>query len=146
MPIPFVTAWWEAVMQRLQAWRERRERAEEFRSIGPHDTERLLRDVDLHMSDMPVVLQGSPGRAELLDRRLTALRLDPTYLEVSDRELYRDLQRACLRCTSWRRCARDLARDNVQAGLESYCPNGHAIDQFLVGETEASRRSNPPAA
>lgn len=123
----------ERAKRRWHAWRGRQTRAQEFGALGTYDTERILRDVNLQMSDMPTVLRGAEGRADLLNERLKALRLDPQYLEAAEHALYRDLQRTCLRCKSWRRCARDLARGDAQVGLDGYCANGHAIDQILVG-------------
>ena len=140
MAIPFVSDVLEALSNRLRAWNRQSEGIDSSRSTGGDETERLRRDVDRHMSDMPVVLQGPPGRVGLLDQRLAALRLDPTYLEISDDQLYRSLQSVCLRCASWRRCARDLASGHVQVGLETYCPNGHAIDEFLVGDGAAAAK------
>jgi hypothetical protein len=144
MAIPIVSDALEALSRRLSAWRKRLANADVSRSIGGDETERLRRDVDRHMSDMPVVLQGAPGRVGLLDQRMKALRLDPTYLQVSDGDLYRGLQRVCLHCTSWRLCARDLAHGNVQVGLETYCPNGHTIDELLVGDIDAPKPPDKP--
>ena len=134
MAIPVVSDALEALSRRLSVWKKRRANADASGSNGGDEKERLRRDVDLHMSDMPVALQGASGRVGLLDQRLAGLRLDPTFLKLSDEELYRSLQRVCLHCTSWRRCARDLAHGDVQVGLERYCPNGHALDEFLVGD------------
>lgn len=139
MAIPHVSDVLEVLSNRLRTWRGQQSRGDTSGSSSGNETERLRHDVDRHMSDMSVVLQGASGRLRLLDQRLAALRLDPTYLKISDDELYRSLQRVCLHCTSWRRCARDLARGNVQVGLETYCTNGHASDEFLVGVGDATK-------
>lgn len=144
MAIPQVSGVLEVISRRLRAWSGQHGGIDPSRSTGGDQPERLRRDVDQHMGDMPVVLQGASGRVGLLDQRLAALRLDPSYLKMSDDELYRSLQRVCLHCTSWHRCARDLADGDVQVGLESYCPNGHAIDEFLVDVGDATKHPEKP--
>jgi Family of unknown function (DUF6455) len=40
-------------------------------------------------------------------------------------------------CTAWRRCARDLANGDVQAGMDSYCLCSPSIDALTVGRAES---------
>ncbi|MBX9591268.1 MAG: hypothetical protein K2X43_18420 [Hyphomonadaceae bacterium] len=78
-------------------------------------------------------LQGShPGPGELLPRRLERLGLDPQYLMLFHMPAYRDLRKVCASCKSWRTCARDLAGDDAQSGMESYCLNAPSIDELVL--------------
>ena len=70
---------------------------------------------------------------ELMPRRLQQLGLDPEYVKVCCACTYQDLERVCASCKTWRRCARDLAKGDVQSGMGSYCLNAPTIDAWLLG-------------
>jgi hypothetical protein len=109
--------------------------AREFHALEPSEAERILQDVGLSMSDMPAITRPNAGPAVLLPQRLETVGLDPLYLKIEQSSVYHDLERACMRCTSWRRCARDLAQGDAQAGLEHYCANAQTIDALLVNRS-----------
>ena len=44
-----------------------------------------------------------------------------------------DLVRVCASCKVCRRCARDLVRGDVQAGMWDYCLNGPTLDTLTAG-------------
>jgi hypothetical protein len=67
-----------------------------------------------------------------MPRRLRQLGLDPTFIKHELPTTYQDLERVCAACKSWRRCARDLASDDVQAGMQGYCLNAPAIDALTA--------------
>jgi len=69
---------------------------------------------------------------QLMPQRLQQLGLDPEFVRKAEPETYRDLARVCATCTAWRRCKRDLARDDVQAGMEAYRLNSATIDRLTV--------------
>jgi hypothetical protein len=73
-----------------------------------------------------------PGPTELMPERLRQLGLDPAFIELDMPTTYRDLKRVCAACKSWRRCLRDLANNDVQAGMQGYCLNGPTIDALTV--------------
>jgi hypothetical protein len=45
---------------------------------------------------------------------------------------YRDLMLSCASCTAWRKCRKDLARGDVQAGMTSYCLNAGTIEALIA--------------
>jgi hypothetical protein len=73
-----------------------------------------------------------PGPTQLMPRRLQQLGLDPDYVKVAQTATYQDLERVCAVCNAWRRCARDLAFGDVQAGMRCYCLNSATIDALTV--------------
>jgi hypothetical protein len=73
-----------------------------------------------------------PGPTQLMPRRLQQLGLDPAYVKVAQTATYQDLERVCAACKAWRRCARDLAFGDVQAGMRCYCLNSGTIDALVV--------------
>jgi hypothetical protein len=92
------------------------------------------------VSDLRIIAGAHPGPSELLPLRLKLLGIDPGYVRSALTATYRDLERTCAMCTAWRRCARDLANRDVQAGMDSYCLCSPTIDALAV-----DRASLPPA-
>lgn len=123
----------------LQAWRQRWKRAVESRSsareldaISPAERLRLADDVGMSGTDLRRFHCTHDGPTKLMPQRLEQLGIDPAYVRYHMAATYRDLERVCATCRSARRCARDLASGDVQAGMESYCPNSATIDSLLL--------------
>ena len=72
-----------------------------------------------------------------MPKRLKALGLDPAFFKCARTATYRDMERVCGTCKSWRRCARDLAKGDVQAGMQGYCLNAPTIDALTIDHMEA---------
>ena len=77
------------------------------------------------------------GPNELMPKRLQTLGLDPAFFRYARTAAYRDMERVCGTCKSWRRCARDLAKGDVQAGMQGYCLNAPTIDALTIDCMEA---------
>jgi len=70
--------------------------------------------------------------AELMPWRLQQLGLDPGYMKACRTSTYQELERVCASCKSRLLCARDLARGDVEPGMQSYCPDAPTIDALVV--------------
>ena len=105
----------------------------ELAACPPSELQRIARDVGVSVSDLRLIATAHPGPSEFLPQRLGLLGLDPAYVKSALTATYRDLERTCAMCTAWRRCARDLANGDVQAGMSSYCLASPAIDALTVG-------------
>ena len=104
----------------------------ELAACPPSELHRIAHDVGLSETDLRSLSCSHPGPSELMPRRLEQLGLDPGYVKFARTESYRDLARVCASCKAWRRCARDLASGDVQAGMGGYCLNAPTIDALLV--------------
>jgi hypothetical protein len=69
---------------------------------------------------------------DLLPWRLQQLRLDPEYVKMCCSSTYQNLEKACAICRSRTLCERDLARGDVDSGMQRYCPNALTIDALVV--------------
>jgi hypothetical protein len=131
-----------SVLQRLrQTWqrsRNRRRALNELAACPPGELKRIASDVGLTGSDLRHLCRDDHGASELLLKRLQLLGLDPQFVRQNVPALFRDLSRVCASCQASRRCARDMAHGNVQAGMATYCPNRFTIDLLTVGDTERS--------
>ena len=96
-------------------------------------------DGGLSEGDLSSLACSHPGPSELMPKRLQELRLDPAFVKYARTATYRDMERVCGTCKAWRRCARDLAKGDVQAGMRSYCLNAPTIDALTVDRLDLAR-------
>jgi hypothetical protein len=104
----------------------------ELATCPPGELGRIAADVGLTAADLRQLCRNDFGPRELLPRRLDMLGIDPEFVRQAAPTTFRDLARVCASCQASRRCARDLARGDVQAGLASYCLNGSSIDALTA--------------
>src|SRR5262249_52895409 len=81
------------------------------------------------------------GPSELLPRRLELAGIDPEAVRHTEPTTLRDLARVCASCQASRRCARDLARGDAQAGMDAYCLNSATIDALTASCNGRGSRS-----
>jgi hypothetical protein len=89
----------------------------ELAACPSNELRHIAQDIGLSPTALKFPSCSHPGPSELMPRRLQQLGLDPAYVKVDRTATYRDLERVCAACKAWRRCARDLAKDDVQAGM-----------------------------
>jgi hypothetical protein len=111
--------------------RNRRSMAE-LAACPASELHRMAHDVGLNHTDLRSFSCSHAGPSELMPRRLQQLGLDPAYVKFARTATYRDLERVCASCRAWRRCARDLANGDAQAGMRDYCANAPTIDALTV--------------
>jgi hypothetical protein len=135
----------KAIARLRTYWRRRansRRSMAELAACPPGELHRIATDVGLTSTDLKRLVCSHAGPSKLLPQRLERLGLDPEFVRRGQLATYRDLARACVSCTDWRRCERDLARGNVQAGMGDYCLNTHTIDALTV-EGRAGAQAAP---
>ena len=118
-----------------QTWRRavsKRRMINELASCPPSELKRIASDVGLNSDDLVRLCCSHVGPSELLPQRLHLLGVDPEFVRHAAPTAFRDLARVCASCRASRRCARDLARGDVQAEMNAYCLNGPTIDALTV--------------
>jgi Family of unknown function (DUF6455) len=85
---------------------------------------RIGQDLGISAADLRLLATRDKGAADLLNRRLEMLRLDPTSVDPA---LMRDLQRCCSNCDNKQLCAHELEDKPKAASWPKYCPNEHTI-------------------
>jgi len=111
----------------------------ELAACPPNELHRIAQDIGLSERDLRSLACSHPGPSELMPKRLQELRLDPAFVKYARTATYRDMERVCGTCKAWRRCARDLAKGDVQAGMRSYCLNAPTIDALTVDRLDPAR-------
>jgi uncharacterized protein YjiS (DUF1127 family) len=118
-----------------QTWRRvanKRRAINELAACPPSELRRIASDVGLNGDDLMRLCCSHTGPSELLPRRLQLLGIDPEFMRHAAPTTFRDLARVCASCKASRHCARDLARGDVQAGMDGYCLNALSIDALTV--------------
>jgi Family of unknown function (DUF6455) len=110
----------------------RRRAINELAACPPSEIRRLASDVGSGGDDLRLLCRSDFGPSELLPQRLESLGIDSEFVRHAEPTTFRDLARRCASCQATRRCARDLARGDVQAGMEAYCLNSATIDALTV--------------
>jgi hypothetical protein len=103
------------------------ENASDLEGLGPEELARVASDVGVSASELRALSQHCSDAAELLERRIVALDIDPKVLARDAGGELRDMQRLCTMCESKGRCARDLAADPDDEVWRKYCSNQEAL-------------------
>jgi hypothetical protein len=123
------------LMRLRQTWRRalsKRRAINELAACPSGELTRIASDMGLSGDDLRRLCRSHNGPSELLPQRLQLLGIDPEFVRHAAPTTFRDLARVCASCRASRRCARDLVRGDVQAGMDSYCLNGPSIDALMV--------------
>lgn len=128
-----VARWW-------RNWTTARANVANLDCCGTEQTERIAHDLGVSAPELRTLAGKWPDSADLLNRRLAALELDPTEIRRTEPQVLHDLQRVCTMCTSGRECSHDLARDPSDPAWREYCPNVTTLDAV------AAERAKPPRA
>jgi hypothetical protein len=127
-----VTGLVDGMRQRWRRALSRRRAINELATCPPDELKRIASDVGLSGDDLCQLCRHDFGPSHLLPQRLRLLGVDPEFVMRAEPTTYRDLVRVCALCQASRRCARDLARGDVQAGMDGYCLNSPTIDALTV--------------
>lgn len=109
-------------------WRERRARLVEFDSSDSAEMQRIARDLGTSISELRVLVGRGANAADLLQRRLHSLNLDPATI---DSAVMRDLQRCCSKCGSKTLCEHELDDRPKATSWPQYCPNEQTISALV---------------
>lgn len=131
-----ITATGDTTLARIRAsWQrflDNRRSMAELERCPANEVRRIAQDVGVNERTLRDLHCSHPGPTELMPLRLQELGLDPAYVVHALPATYRDLERVCATCKSWRRCSHDLANNDVQAGMDGYCLNAFTIDALIV--------------
>ena len=119
-------------VEAARAFCQKRAAVNELASCDALEVARVAQDLGISPADLRVLASRDKTAADLLDRRLEALRLDPTSIDPA---LMRDLQRCCSSCDSKQLCAHELEDQPKAASWPKYCPNEETIASLTTKPT-----------
>ncbi len=102
-----------------------------FWSCNRDQVQQVAKDLGITAHDLREVAERGPHAADLLEKLLVALDIDPAALARSNPATLRDLQRLCSACGNKGRCERELVKGSAAAQFRKYCPNAFTLDALL---------------
>ena len=96
----------------------------ELAACGAAEVARIAHDLGISAVDLYSLASRDKTAADLLNRRLASLQLDPTSVDPA---VMRDLQRCCSNCDNKILCAHELEDKPREATWPKYCPNEQTI-------------------
>jgi hypothetical protein len=91
----------------------------------------IARDLGASPTELREFARKGSGAADLLQKMLIALKVDPDSFTMSELGVMRDLQRLCTMCAEKKRCARELADGTAAEHFHEFCPNAQTLDALL---------------
>ena len=104
----------------------------ELAACDAAEVARVAQDLGISTADLCALAGRDRTAADLLNRRLATLRVDPASV---DPVLMRDLQRCCSSCDSKRLCLHELEDKPQAASWPKYCPNEETIAELTKPRT-----------
>lgn len=114
-------------------------RHDEFGQCGPGDVVQIANDLGVSASELRGIVNKGPGGADLLQKLLVALHVDPNEITKTEPAVMRDLQRLCVSCTDKARCAHELDVGTAAKHFHDYCPNAYTLDALFAEKAEAAK-------
>jgi len=133
----------EFVLDAIAGWINRYRHAhdvhDELGQCSQEDVMRIAKDLGVPVSDLRGLAAKGPGAADLLQKMLLALSVDPQALAKTDPAVMRDLQRLCIQCNQKGRCQHELAKGTASEHFREFCPNAYTLDALFKQKEQPSR-------
>lgn len=121
----------QAAIVRLADWikrsEERRAAGRELEMLPAAERDAIAHDLGISVEELYAVADKPHDSADLLFRRMAALKIDRAMIEMELPTVMQDLERLCSLCSDRARCIGDLERDNVDPSWRLYCPNSATL-------------------
>jgi hypothetical protein len=98
---------------------------------SPEDVMRIATDIGITAAELRALAAKGPGAANLLEKLLLQLYVDPAQLAKANPAVMRDLQRLCVVCGQKARCQHELQSGTAAEHYREYCPNAFTLDALF---------------
>ncbi len=129
-----------AIADWVNKYRDKFGHHSEFGQCGPDDVMQIAKDLGVPAAELRELANKGPNGADLLQRLLIALKVDPEKLAKTNPGVMRDLQRLCVACNHKKECAHELAKGTAAQHFHDYCPNAFTLDALFPREEERASR------
>lgn len=103
---------------------------------GPDEVMRVAGDLGLTPSKLGELTRKTPDAADLLQKMLVALHVDPNIFANTDPLIVRDLRRSCITCSEKKRCVQELANGTAGEHFRDFCPSAFTLDVIFGQKVE----------
>jgi hypothetical protein len=112
---------------------------DEFGECSPEEVMRIAADIGIPPGELRALAAKGPGAANLLERLLIKLCVDPVQLANTNPAIMRDLQRLCVVCGQKARCQHELREGTAAEHYREYCPNAFTLDALFRQKADPGR-------
>ncbi len=106
-----------------------------FGRCSPDEVKQIAKELGMSPAELRRVARKGPDAADLLQKMLVALNVDPEVLTKSNPAVMRDLQRLCISCSRKSRCQHELAVGTAAEHFHEFCPNAFTLDALFKRES-----------
>jgi len=129
--VPKVEYILNAIANWVNRYRDRFGIGDDLGRCAPDEVMRIARDLGASPVELREFVRKGPGSADLLQKMLIALKVNPDSLTSNELGVMRDLQRLCTMCVNKKRCAHELADGTAAEHFHEFCPNALTLDALL---------------
>jgi Family of unknown function (DUF6455) len=126
---PRIEAVLNAVARWVKLYRVASGARNELAACPPEEVERIAKDLGISRGE---VAAKGPGSADMLQKMLRALGVDPRTPALQEPGVLSDLQRLCVTCGHKAECADDIAAGTAAQNFHRYCPNAYTLETLFV--------------
>jgi transcriptional regulator with XRE-family HTH domain len=124
-----------AIADWVRKYRSHTGNGDAFARCSPDEVKQIAKELGMSPAELRGIARKEPGAADLLQKMLIALGVDPEALAKRDPAVMRDLQRLCISCSHKRRCQHELAAGAAAEHFHEFCPNAFTLDALLKRES-----------
>jgi len=106
----------------------------ELARCGPDEVALTARELGLSADELWRIARKGPQAADLLQKMLLALGVNPKTLASQDPMIMRDLQRLCITCAQKKQCRHELAAGTADENFREFCPNAFTLEALFEGK------------
>lgn len=125
----------EMVLEAIADWVSKYRNAvglnNELGQCSPDEVMRIANDLGVPANQLRELASKGPGAADLIQKMLVALNVDPKAIAMTNPLVMRDLQRLCITCGDKTRCAHELAKGTAAENFREFCPNALTLDALF---------------
>jgi hypothetical protein len=129
----------EAIADWVSKYRETLADTGRLDQCSANEVGAIAKDLGITASQLQAVVAKGPGAADLLQKMLVALGVDPERIAKAEPAAMRDLQRLCAACDHKSRCRHELAAGTAATHFHEFCPNAFTLDALFAEKTAAAR-------
>jgi Family of unknown function (DUF6455) len=96
----------------------------------------IAKDLGVSANELRELVAKGPHAADLVQKMLVALNVDPKAIANSNPLVMRDLQRLCINCNDKKRCASELNKGTAAEHFHEFCPNALTLDALFEEKLE----------
>lgn len=115
----------------------------ELRYCSPEAVSQIAKDLGVSAAELRDLASKGPHAADLLQKMLVALDVDPKIIAEKDPLVMRDLQRLCINCADKKLCIRELEKGTAAAHFHAFCPNAFTLDALFEEQHPKSQQAKP---